>query len=707
VDREVYYQLKENFNPWDLIKSVHKQTERHVDFFTGTGSQTLFILEDTPVWIPGKSPYDHFAYHDINTDYGNWWGYPNPDIQQSRGIFENSPEFLAAGFSERVLVDGELQERGYDYDIYADGRIIFMSAPSSGDIIKVLYSRLGSTSYYDSDYMSNILPYFTLDHSRGVYYYEWDEDFDFAPIMMAVVHLEFNGSSPPRDSTFILHDPEKTQDKVDLNVGNLTANEWGIPGNITATLDGGEPGTEGKVTIRIEANQTQFETLNQTSLWKYYKAFHWLQTKVDVFNEKVDVDSYDEIHLYLSHTPLTTAEVIIEILNATTLVWPGESVDDTASAEGVEIANTTKILLDKYENTIRVDNIKVNDSQTMDIEARLDFGSGHLHIEFYKQTGADIEDLLVEVKVVYTPVLGSYEWIVAGREHKSVSVAGYEDKGSWAVDNLGAAMITEAFDSLKNIEVWWSGLDVQDNMVLTVPYVMSKVGSTPVKTDYRYDEAGGDYRSALRDDWSSTVPIASSNMIVVGGPAANQLAEYFNEFTPVIYRGIFDDKYDLLPVSCWGMAHDSHPGTPVFGADGQGEYGFPLPANTGYAIIATYLDINGTAGFIVWGLTGDDTYWASTALWQEGDAVSIYKYTWYDSTTTGVYGDMDSDDPFYEMAVDMPLIEWLQEENPGITALIIKIDYSQEGSMYTNDIHPKLVIMEELGTISEKPQHDP
>jgi hypothetical protein len=83
-------------------------------------------------------------------------------------------------------------------------------------------------------------------------------------------------------------------------------------------------------------------------------------------------------------------------------------------------------------------------------------------------------------------------------------------------------------------------------------------------------------------------------------------------------------------------------------------------ATIGYAVISVYKDINGTVGLLIYGWTGQDTYWASTWLWMEG-------------------------------------IEELQSLNPCVTSIILKIDYSK--------CIPSVSIVELLGTISEKKPH--
>ncbi|MFQ5759238.1 MAG: hypothetical protein ACE5IF_06130, partial [Candidatus Bathyarchaeia archaeon] len=77
-------------------------------------------------------------------------------------------------------------------------------------------------------------------------------------------------------------------------------------------------------------------------------------------------------------------------------------------------------------------------------------------------------------------------------------------------------------------------------------------------------------------------------------------------------------------------------------------------------------DKNGTVGLIIWGWTGTDTYYASK--WFEYN-----KYA-------------------------------LQHYNPHITDLVLEIEYEDEDG---DTLHPpEVTVVEQLGTISEKPQHD-
>jgi hypothetical protein len=149
-------------------------------------------------------------------------------------------------------------------------------------------------------------------------------------------------------------------------------------------------------------------------------------------------------------------------------------------------------------------------------------------------------------------------------------------------------------------------------------------------------------------------PISTSNMIFEGGPIAQLGTEYFNEFTSAFFASSTyvvnntgqSDK--ILALSCWARK----------------------ATGGGYAVIAVYKDLNGTIGLVIWGYNGDDTYYASKWFWD------------------GLGG--------------TPGIEYLQTENRGVTAIVLKITYPT-----ADPIHPTVSIVERLGTISEKDQHDP
>ncbi len=226
----------------------------------------------------------------------------------------------------------------------------------------------------------------------------------------------------------------------------------------------------------------------------------------------------------------------------------------------------------------------------------------------------------------HTP-MPRYEWGVVGRDAVSV-------------DSAGLSMVSAAFKD-KQIEYGLAGEDMQDAAVANqFPSVMSKFGSGTTTNDY--NDAKG--RSALKDDWCHTWPVASSNLIAVGGPLINKLTYYLNDYVQAIYGIPSYTPYGpwngaVVATTCWAKNR------------------YFSNSTTGYATISTYLDINGTVIFSIWGVWGRDTYYATKIFQSE-------------------------------------IIYELQKFPPCATSIVIKIDYK-------DPMHPTFTIPEVLGTISE------
>jgi hypothetical protein len=244
---------------------------------------------------------------------------------------------------------------------------------------------------------------------------------------------------------------------------------------------------------------------------------------------------------------------------------------------------------------------------------------------------------------------GRYEWGIVGRDADSV-------------DSAGLSMVSAAFKN-KQVEYGLAGADMYDPLPYNqMPWVMSKPLTGNVWQSYYY--SGTDYRTALRDDWcyvgtveGDEVPVASSNMIGVGGPLANLLAYYGNDFMSAIFALSDDAKYGdftnyaawenkIVPLTCWDITKTR---------------AYSSSNTTGYAVISTYKDINGTVLFLVWGHWGRDTFYASKWFHEEG----IYQ---------------------------------LQDAPRGLTAIILKITFESTTEGYKPTGYS---IVECLGTISE------
>ena len=249
---------------------------------------------------------------------------------------------------------------------------------------------------------------------------------------------------------------------------------------------------------------------------------------------------------------------------------------------------------------------------------------------------------------------GRWEWTVIGEE-------------SLASDSIGAGMIGSTFTDWKNKEMWLSGLDVQAEVYgPRIPYLMERFNdSLPGRQDFQFDYGAGDYRTAFMDDWctpedyagDSTIypyAISSSNIIVVGGPIVNVAAEYFNDFTDALVFTEYGGGF--YAPGCWARTTQPSPDMSEE-VDELWYNSTTVDDDVGYALIATYKDLNETVGYVVYGYTAEDTYYACYAL--RGG-----------------------------------LLPWTQMIQNGTTAIILEIDYS--------DLHPvQFHVKEALGPFTE------
>ncbi|MEM2126852.1 MAG: hypothetical protein QXH67_01335 [Candidatus Bathyarchaeia archaeon] len=260
-----------------------------------------------------------------------------------------------------------------------------------------------------------------------------------------------------------------------------------------------------------------------------------------------------------------------------------------------------------------------------------------------------------DIVVIEGPRVGRYEWIVVGKDAASV-------------DSVGAALVAAAFknkilssDGTAGAHIGIAGEDIYDPDVHNrIPWVMRKFAA-----DYGWEAYRDSLkRAALNDDWCKSWPVSSSNMIFIGGaePWINLGAYYFNDFTDAFSD--FPGEFTLPHGSPWAGK--------IIALPCWSKMTYSSSESTGYAVIATYKDINGTVGFLVYGHWGRDTYYA--CQWLHGD----------------------------EPRKIEPGIEYLQKLNPGVTSIILKITYPAE-----DPFHPTFSIVEHLGTKTEKlPIHE-
>jgi hypothetical protein len=252
-----------------------------------------------------------------------------------------------------------------------------------------------------------------------------------------------------------------------------------------------------------------------------------------------------------------------------------------------------------------------------------------------------------ELKIVFKVPSGRWEWSVVG-------------KAAASVDSLGSTMVVAAFKN-KLIEFGLGGLDIQDVAFgPRIPSLISEsvspdsIGRYYLHDDWCYSRTGD--INAMDTSW----PISSSNIISIGGTAINKVTLYFNDFAEALVGTTVTGTHGragIYAVTCWDKALSTY-----------GFYEFPAAVTEryGYAIISTYKDKNGTLGLMIHGWSGQDTYYACK---------------WFDQKK-------------YE----------LQHINLHVTDIILKIDYKYASGALR--CVPTVSIIEKLGTISEKPQHD-
>jgi len=282
-------------------------------------------------------------------------------------------------------------------------------------------------------------------------------------------------------------------------------------------------------------------------------------------------------------------------------------------------------------------------------------GSYYMYIDFAEPPALDAEIKILFSADAHDMEGGQWEWLVVGKDSNSI-------------DSEGSGMVKSFF------EWWWSGNPVQmtgSEMQNTAygplaPYILDPLRTAllPDRRGYRDAEISFNHgRLALKDDWSCHkdesgdwlygIPIASSNIITVGGPTANIATEYTNDFTDAFatlpgWTGAGLSTSKIFAASCWSKN--------TYAAQyDEGEQ------TLGYGVISTVRDINGTVWFVVYGFSGQDTYYTCWAL-------------------------MHSD--VLDLAFDlMP---------SGITSLVLEFDYTLHPTDYCF-----VTIKEALGTISE------
>jgi hypothetical protein len=570
IDREVQYQLKEIFNPWDLYAAVEKDTERWVDFHTVTtaekeaavgGTNLNITLTNWPVKY--ASTWDEYCSFGENVEWSNAMKHPARSawVATSGALSASEPYELYVNSTSGV---GTITIRA-------------ASVPTAGGIIKILYST--ETEYTYDDYFDFVIG--PVNVTRGT-----SQTVGYSNTTSWIDKLGVN-------HTLILDD-------FDFTFRNVTA-------------------------------------LTTNSTWTYGTyTEHWRTDPFKVFKDETtelrwENSNHEKLNVTQSSNTLELGFDDLDIL------W------DIKGPTHTDVHLTSLHPDVAYNYSVTYNNATNNYTYTGYL--RLGY-SGELYTE---------------------KIPGQYEWVVVGNHSR-------------AIDSVGAAMVSAAFKN-KQVEIGNGGLDMRDMWGTNIPYLLDNMGNAtwraggPSWTNI-YDSIG---RLGYIDDWCTTYPVSTSNIITVAGPSANLFSEYFNEFSQAIqiYGITSGNLIDVIfATTCWNTTKVSNYTGQYYYSNGYSARG---ATNTGIGVITTYKDINGTVGFMIHGWSGDDTYY--TAKW-------FHEY--------GIY--------------------YLQTENRGVTTLVVRLDYNNAGERTTNPMppnydytahNPAVTIIERLGTVSEKMQHDP
>jgi hypothetical protein len=549
LDREVQYQLDEYFNPWDLYQSIHKKTDRWIEY-VGPG-YTGWISDHSPVMDVSDDEWDQYA------------------VFSERVVDLNTSTLL-----NRYLGD-------YTFSVDPDDGHATISGLTSTHWYEITYST-------DTEYEQDT---FNITHSAVNSSYLLGQTIDWDWVNAPSLDAEWT------DKLNVYHD--LYPDEFSFEIMNMSTSAFPADENLTWTYStnelewGVDPFKVFKEdSTSLEIGSSNWETVNVTD---EDDGIYPLQFHINEIELNWDIE-------YDPEGPLFTDLRDVHFYDWDFDVWPTIEVMWNNATRNVTITAT---------------------------------------FEFISDYGREAP-LYVEV------VPGRYEWGVVGRDAASV-------------DSAGLSLVSAAFKN-KQVEYGLAGEDMYDAQLANqMPWVMNKIGTateTPhTFTNYYYYNYGvgyaNDYRTALRSNWCTTWPVTTSNMIAVGGPLANMLSYYENDFSEAFY-GLSQFTADpvwqnhIVARTCW-MPHST-------------AHAYTSTNSTGYGIITSYLDLNGTVVLQLWGVWGRDTY---------------YLTKW-----------------FHEYGI------WqLQSAPDGLTSIIVKIPYTS----YPEGYKPGTVsIVECLGTPSER-----
>jgi len=597
LDREIVYQLDELFNPWDLNDATHKDENRWLYKYTLSSSANSITLTEG---------LDDRIWQDKTT--GTWYGY--------------KLQYSGAGCSAQWV---NAFEDGSTYTAHSKNWALLLSANSSGYArVRITPEGFGQNGTYRFGNLTEIS-----------FWYKKIVAGTYGPHMFVKLS---NGSSSSWVNIQMYNNPVTSPTgwvKVDLsNIAAYTDQSnaddafWYDSDSWTKTS-----GPMAGVAAGAGTAKYSFD-FYRNKLANYYVTDIVVELGFNLVGRTVAKYLIDDIDVgYLTGAGCIRHERVYNMEEDKLI--PSDWDQYCSFSEKVLVNGT---LWNRYNYHIKDPSYSTTAHRPY---YTINFETGKIWFWHYVAGTGYTNCTLARastVKVLYSTIEfctnGRYEWNVVG----TVSAA---------IDSAGASMVSSAFEEWKNIEVYKAALELKEaTWGPYTPYVLREQGvANRSRSQYR----DTNNRLHLKDDWCGNFSISSSNIISIGGPAANGLSEYFNDYTDAFLTKTDISTTDLTGYGiyapgCWNKTRAYYGG-----ASGA----------SGYAVISTYKDLNGTIGFLVWGYDGQDTYYATYAL-RHG------------------------------------LIAYLQHLQPGVTTLILKLTYSA-----STKHHVTISIVESLGIFTE------
>lgn len=600
LDREVIYQLNDLFNPWDLNDAVHKYDNRWLynsTFESSANNITLTTGLDDRIWQNRTDlTWDGYKLQTGDTGTATWVN-----------AFEDTSTYTA-------------NSKNWALRLYAinDG-----DANDDYARVRITPEGFGQNGTYRFGNLTEV----------SFWYKKIAGDAIYGPHMFIKLS---NGSSTSEVNIQMYNNPVPSPTgwvKVDLsNIG--TYNDQGTADRaFWYTADDWTKGVHGPM-YGIDAGPgTAYHSFDfyRNKLKNYYVTDIVVELGFNLPSTKTGTYLIDDIDAgYLTGAGCIRQERVYNMEEDKLI--PSEWDHYSTFSEKVLVNGT---LWNRYNYQIKDPSYSATAYRPYYV---INFETGKIFFwKYVVGTGYTNCTLkaTTRVEVLYSTIEfctnGRYEWSAVG----TVSAA---------IDSTGASMVSSAFEEWKNIEVYNSALELKEaTWGPNAPYLLREKGvANRTRSQYR-DTI---HRLHLRDNWCSTYAVTSSDIISVGGPSANGLSEYFNDYTDAFLTKTDVSTSDLTGYGiyapgCWNKTRAYYGG-----ASGAG----------GYAVVSTYLDLNGTIGFIVWGYNGDDTYYATYAL-RHG------------------------------------LIAYLQYVQPGVTTILLQMNYTAHP--------PDISVVECLGTFTE------